>query len=92
MAISTSLFNPESYDGSGQQLRDEVRRVRAENVELRADIITLLEVIDCANPKAWANGVTPPDRDGPDEGEILMSRLVSPLFEKYHGPVKEGEL
>lgn len=51
--------------------------------ELERDAATLCEIIDHASPNAWDNGNTHPDGHGPDEGSILMSRLYSPLREKY---------
>jgi hypothetical protein len=54
-----------------------------ENAALREDAITLCEIIDRADSAAWRNGNTHPDTGGPDEGEILMSNLYSPLRAKY---------
>lgn len=65
---------------------DFARELERENAKLREDINALIEIIDHANNGAWSNGNTHPDGFGPDEGEVLMSQLFSPIWERYRKP------
>lgn len=71
------------------RLCDLSRELEREIARLREDAATLCSIIDHADPTAWHNGNTHPDRDGPDEGAMLMSQLYSPLRAEYARAAKK---